>query len=247
MIKAVILAAGRGSRLGLLTKNKPKGLVKVNGNSLLEWQSKSILASGISEINVVTGYLSHEIERLGFKTLHNKNWETSNMVASIKIALDQIDGPLLFSYSDIIYDKNIVNKLLAEPSTFAIAYDPNWRSLWKKRFEDPLSDAETFLIDSERRISQIGRKTNLYSDIQGQFMGLFKVEKEGRIILENFLNSNPELINSLDTTTLLDLLLRKGYLLRGVRLDNYWCEIDSLSDLAIAETLIDSGKLKCLE
>ena len=244
MIKAVILAAGRGSRLEHLTNDRPKGLVELDGKSLLEWQCKALYGCGISEISVVTGYLSHKIERLGFKTIYNPNWENSNMVASIKLALDQIEGPLIFSYSDIVYHPDIVKKLLSEDSSFAIAYDPNWLSLWQQRFENPLSDAETFLIDSNRWITQIGKKSSLYSDIQGQFMGLFKVEKKARIIIENFLNSNPELINNLDTTTLLSLLLEKGNSLRGVRLDSYWCEIDSLSDLKVANKLIESGRLK---
>ena len=137
-----------------------------------------------------------------------------------------------------------MEKLLSEESSFAIAYDPNWLSLWQQRFKNPLSDAETFLIDSNRWITQIGKKSSLYSDIQGQFMGLFKVEKKARTIIENFLNSNPELIDKIDTTTLLSLLLEGGNSLRGVRLESYWCEIDSLSDLKIANKLIESGKLK---
>tara|TARA_B100000212_G_scaffold342100_1_gene327591 strand:- start:9193 stop:9930 length:738 start_codon:yes stop_codon:yes gene_type:complete len=245
MIKAVILAAGRGSRLGHLTNDRPKGLVELDGKSLLEWQCKALYGCGISEISVVTGYLSHKIERLGFKTIYNDNWENSNMVASIKLALDQIEGPLIFSYSDIVYHPDIVKKLLSEDSSFAIAYDPNWLSLWQQRFENPLSDAETFLIDSNRWITQIGKKSSLYSNMQGQFMGLFKVGITARISIENFLTFNPELINSLDTTTLLSLLLEKGNSLRGVPLDSYWCEIDSLSDLKIAKTLVESGKLKC--
>ena len=244
MIKAVILAAGRGSRLGNLTNDRPKGLVELDGKSLLEWQCKALYGCGINEIYIITGYLSHEIERLGFKTIHNNKWANSNMVASIKLALDQIEGPLIFSYSDIVFYPDIVEKLLSEESSFAIAYDPNWLSLWQQRFENPLSDAETFLIDSNRWITQIGKKSSLYSDIQGQFMGLFKVGKKARTIIENFLNSNPELIDKIDTTTLLSLLLEKGNSLRGVRLDSYWCEIDSLSDLKIANKLIESGKLK---
>ena len=56
-------------------------------------------------INEIYNYrlLGHEIERLGFKTIHNNKWANSNMVASIKLALDQIEGPLIFSYSDIVF------------------------------------------------------------------------------------------------------------------------------------------------
>ena len=56
--------------------------------------------------------------------------------------------------------------------------------------------------------------------------------------------NDPELIDKIDTTTLLSLLLEEGNSLRGVRLESYWCEIDSLSDLKIANKLIESGKLK---
>ena len=59
-MKAIILAAGRGSRMKKLTNDKPKCLVKLHGKPLLEWQLESMRKSGISEIAIVTGY-KHEM------------------------------------------------------------------------------------------------------------------------------------------------------------------------------------------
>ena len=62
MIKAVVLAAGRGSRLAPLTKNKPKGMVEVNGRAMIDWQYKALTEAGINDITFITGYLGNVID-----------------------------------------------------------------------------------------------------------------------------------------------------------------------------------------
>ena len=51
----------------------------------------------------------------------------------------------------------------------------NWLELWKKRFSDPLEDAETFKVDKDNFITEIGNKSSSYENIQGQFMGLLSL------------------------------------------------------------------------
>src|SRR3546814_13695328 len=72
--KAVILSAGKGSRLLPLTADKPKCLIEINGRSLLEWQLDALAASGIRDIVVVTGFRDHLVDavamrRKGVRTL----------------------------------------------------------------------------------------------------------------------------------------------------------------------------------
>ena len=55
-MKAIILAAGRGSRMKLLTDETPKCLIKLRGKSLLDWQLSALRAAGITDIAIVTGY-----------------------------------------------------------------------------------------------------------------------------------------------------------------------------------------------
>ena len=243
-MQAVILAAGRGSRLGARTDEIPKGMVTLQDRPFLEWQHAALRAAGIDDITVITGYLGDVIAEHGFASLKNEQWNQGNMVSSLACALENLSGPLLISYSDIVYGADCVRKLLACTAPLALTYDPNWLELWSKRFDDPLSDAETFRLSNDGLVTEIGGRTASIGDIQGQFMGLIKLESEGRSWVEEVLRADPTARCSLDTTGLVQRLIKQGRTVTGVPIDSHWCEIDSLDDLAVAEGLIADGRLR---
>ena len=92
MIKALILAAGQGTRLRPLTDNKPKCLVELCGTSLLERQAKVLRECGIDDICVAAGYRAEQIRELGFRTIENPKYETTNMVETLMCAEEFIKG-----------------------------------------------------------------------------------------------------------------------------------------------------------
>ena len=145
-MKAIILAAGRGSRMGALTNNLPKCRTLLFNKELIEWQFLSLDNKAISEIGIVTGYLK-ETFNFNKKQFYNNDWKNSNIVKSLLSAKDWLRNNIcIISYSDIIYDKKIVNQLVKSSGDIVITYDPNWLSLWEMRFEDPLIDAENFSV-----------------------------------------------------------------------------------------------------
>ena len=79
-MKAIILAAGRGSRMNELTYDKPKCLIEINGKTLLDWQLEAIKSVGINEIGIVTGYKREMLSVYKLIEFYNPNWETSQMV-----------------------------------------------------------------------------------------------------------------------------------------------------------------------
>lgn len=146
--------------------------------------------------------------------------------------------PCLISYSDIIYSPHALSQLIKVDADLAITYDPNWQKLWEKRFDDPLSDAETFQIDATGKLLEIGQRAKTLDEIQGQYMGLLKVTPAGWHIIEQHLNSLPQVQqDKLDMTSLLHALLQKNVTIQTVALDHTeeWHEIDSESDLKAAE------------
>ena len=148
-MKAIILAAGRGSRMQGLTEKHPKCLVKLRGKPLIEWQLKALRAAGINDIAVVTGYKKELLASYKLTEFHNVRWFNTNMVASMACADKWLQSePSIISYSDIFYETLAVISLINCPEPLAITYDPNWLQIWKKRFGDPLLDAETFSINS---------------------------------------------------------------------------------------------------
>ena len=123
---AVILAAGRGSRMGTETDERPKCLVELGGRPLLEWQVGALNAAGISEISIVTGYRSEVLQESGLNALVNPEWNSSNMVVSLLYAKPVIVRPTVVSYSDIVYEQQAVEVLMAHPGDLVLAYDLNW-------------------------------------------------------------------------------------------------------------------------
>ena len=148
-MRAIILAAGRGSRMGGLTCEQPKCLTPIAGRTLLDWQLAALRAAGIRDIALVRGYLAHCLQPADCTFFENPRWAETNMVTTLTCAdewLKQHD--CLISYSDIVYHPDIITQLSANHSNLVISYDQEWLSLWKERFADPLEDAETFRLDA---------------------------------------------------------------------------------------------------
>ena len=179
-MKAIILAAGRGSRMKSLTDERPKCLVELRGKPLLEWQLESLRAAGISDIAVVTGYKRELLAERGLSEFHNPRWAETNMVSSLACAESWLQGePCIVSYSDIFYSPVAVQSLINSDATLAVTYDPNWLQLWTERFGDPLLDAETFRLTAAHTLAEIGNKPQSVDDVQGQYMGLLRFTPEG--------------------------------------------------------------------
>lgn len=239
----VILAAGRGSRLGEFTANRPKCLVQLAGHPLLDWQIAALNGAGIRRIVAVTGYLSQSVAATGIDTIYNADWSKGNMVDSLMYALEALPAPFIVSYSDIVYSADHVRELAKQDADLAITYDLNWLDLWGRRFVDPLSDAETFVIDDAGRVLEIGGKTRSLEKIRGQYMGLIKLSAEAANWIFDFVTERPERRASLDMTSLLQQLIHDGRTLIGVPQKGHWCEIDDQKDLAVAEELLIEGRL----
>lgn len=240
----VILASGRGSRLGAATAERPKCLVELDGRPLLDWQIAALHEAGISRIVVTTGYRHEMIAARGVETVHNPDWAHTNMVASLLCALEVLPPPLLVSYSDIVYAPAHVGRLLECSAELAITCDTDWLELWQRRFDDPLADAETLVMDEEGWLQEIGGEAGRLADIQGQFMGLIKLSAAGASWIRELVSEDPGMRSGLDTTALLQSLIDCGRPIRGATVANGWCEIDDHGDLQVAEAMLKEGRLR---
>ena len=156
-MKAIILAARRGSRMGNITDDRPKCLVEVRGKLLLDWQITALREAGIQEIAIVTGYRRELLVGRGLVEFNNSRWAETNMVSSLDCARSWlIEAPCVVSYSDIFYDAVAIRSLMNSSALLAVTYDPNWLLLWEKRFGEPLMDAETFRVGTIGTLIEIG-------------------------------------------------------------------------------------------
>jgi choline kinase len=247
-MRAVILAAGRGSRMGALAEDRPKCLVELAHKPLIQRQIAALRAGGVSTIGIVRGYLGHMIDIQDVTYFENPRWAETNMVLSLVAATTWLQADsVVISYADIFFRSGIVRDLIASAGDLVVAYDRSWRSLWARRFADPLSDAETFRTDARGNLIDIGKRTTQIDDIEGQYMGLLKfTPKAWRTVEAVLAVVDAKTRTAMDMTTLLRALLGSGFPISTVGIAGQWGEIDSATDLELYEKMIKEGDL-CLE
>jgi choline kinase len=246
MMRAVILAAGRGSRLGHLGEGCPKCLVELEGKPLIERQIAALRRGGVDEIGVVRGYRAQMIAFPGLSYFTNQRWAETSMVMSLAAAADWLrSGPVIVSYGDIFYRNELVRGLAVAAGQLIITYDRDWRRLWTRRFVDPLADAETFRIDAAGQLLEIGGKTTRIEGIQGQYMGLLKFTPSAWSAAETLLSSlEAPVRDRLDVTGLLRRLLAEKKLPIGTfATDGQWGEIDNPEDVTLYHNMVSEGEL----
>ena len=124
--RAVILAAGMGTRLRGEIENVPKGFLRLGPRPIIEESIDRLAAAGIRDIIIVTGYCATHYERLAagrgglVRTVHNPRYADSGSMYSLYCARDIIDEDFLLVESDLIYESRALKELLAEPAADAI-------------------------------------------------------------------------------------------------------------------------------
>jgi len=124
-VQGLILAAGRGSRLGDRSAETPKCLLEVARRPLIEHQLQACADAGIAPVAMVTGYCADEVrEVVGIRAeyVHNPRWATTNSIYSFWMARDWIKGPVVVMNCDILFEPEVLARLLATGGD-ALVYD----------------------------------------------------------------------------------------------------------------------------
>lgn len=244
MTKAIILAAGEGSRLRPYTTDMPKCLVPLGGRSVLDWQLDTMRSCGIDDITIVKGYMAEQIKREGLNSFVNKDYATTNMVMTLWCAEEKMEGEVVVAYGDIVYDKEVLQTLIDAPHDISVVVDVDWEKYWSKRFSDPLADAEALSMDENNKIKVIGQKADKLSDVEAGYMGLIKFKGKGiDIFKQSFLRAqgannawgSPRPFQNAYMTDMLQGLVNEGQDIYAVKIRRRWLEIDSVSDLQLAD------------
>lgn len=251
-VTAIILAAGQGTRLRPFTDNVPKCMVQINGRSMIEWQIDVLRSAGIQKIVAVTGYKEEEITADGLIKVHNPEYASTNMVYSLFCAEDFLKGEVFICYGDIVYSREVAEMMIRNQNDIVIASDENWFAYWSERFDDPLSDAETFLKGEGGKVISLGNKPNSAAQIEGQYIGLtrlngngcekikqvYQCERKDSLRTENVWNSGRSLRNAY-MTDMLNHIAKSGDLYYQP-IKGGWLEVDDPNDLKIAEKRINT-------
>ena len=235
--KVVILAAGRGSRLGRLTENLPKALLQIGDSCCFESQIQIYEALGFNDINVITGFKRENFQKFSkIRKIYNPYWDVSNMLTSLIIGFENGYSLInVISYGDIVFEKAAVTKLMTSKHKISILYDINFLEYWNERTNNPISDLEELIMDPDGKIKKIGGKPTDLETIEGQYMGLLKVTAEGWQEIKEFIwNKRIQVVNKLSVTEFLSAFIQNGGSVYGVPFNGKWCEIDTERDLNIA-------------
>lgn len=240
-LPAVILAAGRGSRMGSATAEQPKCLTPLLGRPLLSWQLDALTRAGCGDVTVIGGYRAEDLIPLAPHLLVNERWDRTNMVGTLRRAHDLLSiGPTIVAYGDIVYRANHVRRLAASTGGITITADTRWLDLWSARFADPLDDAETFRHE-DGRLTAIGARPEATGDVQAQFMGLLRLTPGGWQDLSDLVTARgDDAWDSLDMTGLLAAAVADGIHIDVVEVAGGWAEVDEVFDRDLLEVRVGS-------
>ena len=249
-MKVIILAAGMSSRLRPLTSNKPKCMLKLFNETLLERQIKIFRNCNINDITIVTGYRSEVIDVSNVNYVKNENYETTNINESLFCALEPSNSPVLVTYSDIVFEPKIVQQMLEITNDIRLAVRINWKECYQNRTMHPLSEAENVLIENGR-ILEIRKNISKSLENQqiGEFLGITLLSPDQiKILLERYsdlkknhvgvFHSSPSLSNAY-LTDMLQEMINCAAIVKPVFVEGKWFEIDTPEDLKNAEKLIN--------
>lgn len=237
--RAVILAAGRGTRLGPATAELPKVMMPLVGRTLLAHQRSTLRAVGVEDVHLVLGHGAAAVradpDARGMTLWENPDYATTNMVATLLCAVAPLDGStdLVIAYGDIVYAPGVATALLTTDAPVSVVVDLAWRDYWQARMADPLTDAETLRMDGAGRLTELGRRPDGYDDIEGQYTGLIRVRADA---MPRFRDSAAALVDEdpgAYMTTLLQRLIDDGVHVQAAPVRNGWLEIDEPADLGI--------------
>lgn len=253
--RAIVLAAGQGTRLRPLTDTLPKCLVPVNGKPILEYQLEVFRTQGMTDIVVLAGYKEEMIVYSGITKTVNPRYAEMNMVGTLfnSTALDNESCDVVVSYGDIIYEAQVLEAILSNEDPISLVIDLDWFDAWSVRMDNPLDDAETLLLDEEQNIREIGKKPLNLGQIHGQFVGLIKIKastleavKEFWLSLDRDAKYDGNSFDDMYTTSFIQLLIDAGWLVRAVPIKGGWLEVDTPDDIEAFHTLKNLGYLKNL-
>lgn len=234
-MKAIILAAGRGTRLYPLTLDKPKCLLKINGKTILDRQIEAIREIGIKDILIVTGYKKELIEHAVGNEARCKEYlgfEKTNNLHTLWSIKNELNNNFMCFFSDLIFDTEVIKRAKESPCDICLVVDTY------KVLEGTM---RIKLVNGNLR--GVGDYISV-SNGSGNFIGIAKFSKKGaRMLCEQMKKMVSAHTNDYYTIAI-DSLIKAGIEIGYVEVgDCPWIEIDTKEDLDNADKLLSSASI----
>jgi L-glutamine-phosphate cytidylyltransferase len=260
--RAILIAAGRGKRLGPHTEEVPKCMVPVGTRPILGWVWEAFRASGITELVVIRGYLPEVLEQFVRSLVpdavfvDNTEWQTNNVLLSLACARDFLDQPCLVSYSDIIFTPAVARAAVASTAEIGLVIDREFRSIYEGRTEHPLEEGEVADLLPDGSVARVGKRALPPAEAIGEYIGLARLGPRGVATVARTLDQLAHRYEGRDDrpfqraatyrnayqTDLWQELIDGGIRIDPILIDGQWREIDTGQDLTRARALVESSK-----
>jgi choline kinase len=240
-MRAIILAAGLGSRLNEYTRNKPKCLLQLGDKTLLQRQLDAYAANRIQDIHLVRGYRGEAITYDGITYHDNPDYRTNNVLKSLFYAESALKGDVIVSYSDIVFTPLVVELLMRSTHEISIVVDVDWQDRYVGRRDHPVAEAENVIFDAERRVLKIGKNIDLPSGMNGEFIGMLKLNPLGADLFRGQFHraknaywgrrfQRAATFENAYLTDMLQEMTDNGLSINCVMIHRGWIEIDTVED-----------------
>ena len=240
-VKALIIAAGLGSRLKKHTENLPKCMLDFGGKTLLKRQLEAYNKNNIKDISLIRGYKKEKINYKGIKYFENTDYKNNNILNSIFYAEKEISGNIIISYSDILFDSSVVERTLNSNHDISVVVDIDWRGYYVGRKDHPISEAENVIFNSNNEVEKIGKINTGKEEVHGEFIGMIKLSNRGTEIFKEhfhrlkkiYWNKPFQRANIFQKAYLTDFiqeLVDIGIKVHCVIIESGWKEIDTVED-----------------
>lgn len=242
-IRAIILAASRGSTLGELTEDKPKCMIEIYGRPLIASQIETLNQNQIKDITAVVGYKKDAINLTNLRMIDNDRFASTGILYSLSCAKDFLAGPAVVSYGDILFAKRVLRDLLDTPGDIVLAVDTAWNQGEKaNRLKDVVLCEEPYSSQYGGRTTSAVRAVASRTDREGshgEWIGLMKLSAAGAAIIrreiESFEQDEPELFEKADLVMLLMRMIEKGVDVKAAYHAGHWLDVDSMEDITYAD------------
>jgi choline kinase len=244
-----------GTRLGALTRDRPKAMLEFEGRTLIARQVAAYRRCGVHRVAVVGGYRD-DVLRVDERVVRYRNpdYDRTNMVESLMCARPELSGPVVLSYGDVLFEDRVLRAVIEATCAIGVTVDTDWQAYWRARYGDVTTDTETLQLGADGRISSIGQPNPRPDQIDARYVGLLRFDAHG---IETLLavydraraahTDGPWQTSSrFEQGYLTDLLqetIDQGFPVEPIAVQRGWLEFDTTDDYRLATEWSAAGRL----
>jgi 2-aminoethylphosphonate-pyruvate transaminase len=225
--QAVIVAGGLGSRLGDRTKSMPKGFLEIGGTPIVEQSVRKLIAAGVEEIIIGTGYHREYYEELAkrypcISLAHNERYESTGSMGTLAACADLVKGDFLLLESDLLYDSIGLNVLINDSRRNVILSSGKTGS----------GDEVYLQVDDNCNLVKHSKKKEELQSIYSELVGITKLTKATLTKMVQYMNDHLSDIPKMEYEVAMSGVSSGGSPISVRKIEFYtWCEIDDENHL----------------